>query len=167
MASTITLAGDWLVSIGNRAQTFGTGNLGTYATNGIAITAAQVGLGVIQNLVIDPAGGYVFEYVASTGKVKAYRTATLTPAGTVAVIEGDVTVLGGAAGTAIGITADTNAGALTKAAATTRTIPRATLGFAATTAALTGTPTTAAALAEVGNSVNLSGVTFNFRAIGY
>src|SRR5688572_11065618 len=72
MASTITLTGDWMVSMGNRRQTSGTGNLGTYSTNGIAVTAAQVGLGRIDSLVIDPAGGYIFEYVASTGKVKAY-----------------------------------------------------------------------------------------------
>lgn len=74
MASTLTLSGDWLISLGNRSQTSGTGNLGTYATAGIAVSAAQVGLGTINSLVIDPAGGYVFEYVASTGKVKAYWT---------------------------------------------------------------------------------------------
>lgn len=72
MSSTMTLSGDWMISLGSRRQTLGTGNLGTYATNGIAVSAGQVGLGGIQSLVIDPAGGYVFEYVASTGKVKAY-----------------------------------------------------------------------------------------------
>jgi len=74
MASTISLTGDWLVSMGNRMQTSGTGNLGTYATSGIAVSAAQCGLGVLNSLIIDPAGGYVFEYVASTGKVMAYWT---------------------------------------------------------------------------------------------
>lgn len=72
MASTITLTGDWMTSLGNRRMTNGTGNLGTYATNGIAVTAAQVGLGVIDDLVVMPAGGYVFEYDKTNGKVKAY-----------------------------------------------------------------------------------------------
>lgn len=80
MASTMTLSGDWLISMGSRTQTRGTGNLGTYATNGIAVSAAQVGLGTIDSLVVDPAGGYVFEYVASTGKVKAYWTGAATSA---------------------------------------------------------------------------------------
>lgn len=73
MASTITLAGDWMQSVGNVRQTIGTGNLGNpYASGGIAVSAAQVGLGVILDLDVQPAGGYVFEYVKSTGKVKAY-----------------------------------------------------------------------------------------------
>jgi len=72
MASTITLTGDWLVSVGNRKQTKGTGNLGTYATGGIAVTPAQVGLGIIDSFIVNPAGGYVFTY--SAGKVLAYWT---------------------------------------------------------------------------------------------
>ena len=74
MASTITLSGDWMISLGNKRQTFGTGNLGTYATSGVAVTAAQCGLGVLNDLIIDPAGGYVFSYVKSSGKVLAYWT---------------------------------------------------------------------------------------------
>lgn len=74
MASTITLTGDWLVSVGNRKQTKGTGNLGTYATAGIAVTPAQLGLGQIDSLIINPAGGYVFTYSPSAGKVLAYWT---------------------------------------------------------------------------------------------
>lgn len=41
MAATLTLTGDWMISIGSRRQTSGTGNLGTYATNGVAVTPAQ------------------------------------------------------------------------------------------------------------------------------
>jgi hypothetical protein len=80
MASTISLTGDWMISIGNRRQTVGTGNLGTYATAGIAVSAAQLGLGSITSFLPRPAGGYVFEYVASTGKVKAYWTGAATSA---------------------------------------------------------------------------------------
>src|SRR5437762_189219 len=72
MATTITLAGDWMISLGNRRETSGTGNLGSYTTTGVAVTAAQLGLGTIYSLVIDPSGGYLFSYVASTGKILAY-----------------------------------------------------------------------------------------------
>lgn len=72
MASAVTLAGDWMLNIGNRRQTTGTGNLGTYATNGVAITAAQVGLGVLEQLIVSPAAGYVFEWDKTNGKIKAY-----------------------------------------------------------------------------------------------
>jgi hypothetical protein len=74
MASSITLSGDWLVSLGNRRMTYGTGNLGTYAAGGVAVTAAQVGLGAIDDLQVMPAGGYVFEYDKTNGKVLAYQS---------------------------------------------------------------------------------------------
>jgi len=80
MASTITLTGDWLSNAGNRRNSKGTGNLGTYATGGIAVTAAQFGLGVLESLIINPAGGYVFTYAPSTGKVLAYWTGATTTA---------------------------------------------------------------------------------------
>lgn len=74
MAVTITLTGDWLTTLGSKRLTYGTGNLGTYTADGIAVTANKVGLGVIEDLQIQPAGGYVFEYVKSTGKIKAYQS---------------------------------------------------------------------------------------------
>lgn len=73
MASSFTLAGDWLSANGNKLQTQGTGNLGTYATNGIAVTANQVGLGVIEDLQVMPAAGYVFEFDKTNLKVKAFE----------------------------------------------------------------------------------------------
>jgi len=73
MASTITLSGDWLNTFGAKRATRGSGNLGNpYASGGIAVTPAQVGLGVLEDLNVQPTSGYVFEYVPSTGKVKAY-----------------------------------------------------------------------------------------------
>lgn len=80
MASTISLTGDWMISLGSQRQVSGTGNLGTYATSGVAITPAQVGLGVITSLIIEPAAGYVFTYAPSTGKVLAYWTGAATAA---------------------------------------------------------------------------------------
>lgn len=143
MASTITLSGDWLISAGSRRQTFGTGNLGTYASGGVAVSPTQVGLGVIDSLTIDPAGGYTFFYDASSGKVLAYISA-----GTVA---------------APTITTTTNAGT---------TEPMYTNGGALTqttgATGITGVQApayTGAAGTEVG-AVDLSGTTFTFRAIG-
>jgi hypothetical protein len=72
MASSITLAGDWMLSVGNRRMVVGSGNLGTYTTGGIAITPAQVGLGTIDYFDISQSGGYTFEYIPSSGKMKAY-----------------------------------------------------------------------------------------------
>lgn len=154
MSSTITLSGDWLINIGNRNQTFGTGNLGIYTTNGIAVTATQLGLGSVDDLVIDPAGGYVFSYDKSAGKVRAYLSAGFTPAGT----NSAPTIT---TGTNAGTTAPvyTNGGALTQT-----TGAAGITGVQAPT--FTGTAVAAAAMAEVANGVDLSGVTFRFRATG-
>jgi hypothetical protein len=81
MASTITLAGDWLMSLGNKRCVNGTGNLGTYATSGIAVTAAQCGLGVLDELVIPPVSGYNFMWNKTTGMVLAYRVPAITATG--------------------------------------------------------------------------------------
>lgn len=97
----------------------------------------------------------------TNNKLMAYRVATFTPAGTVV---GNVTVGGGAAGEALGITPDSNAGALTKAAATARTIPIATFLGAAPT--VTGTAQGQVAFAQVSNAVNLSAVTARIQVIG-
>lgn len=51
----------------------GTISLGTYATNGVAITTKNLELTRIDDLDIQPSAGYIFEYVPSTGKIKAYR----------------------------------------------------------------------------------------------
>src|SRR5262245_52322093 len=74
MASTINIPGDFLTSLGNKRQTNGTGNLGNpYASGGIAVSAKQLGLGRVESMIVNPAGGFVFEYVPSTAKVKAYQ----------------------------------------------------------------------------------------------
>ena len=166
MAATITNAPDSPFSVGSVMEAVGTVTLGTYATGGVTISAQNLGLGSFVTAPQFSAAGYVFGWDATNSKVLVYRSAGFTPAGSIAVTDGDVTVLGGAAGTAIGLTADSNAGALTKAAASTRTIPQATFGIAATTAALTGTAVAASALVEVANAVNLAAVVVSFSAIG-
>lgn len=162
MASTITLTGDWLVSLGNRRQTSGTGNLGVYATDGVAITPNQVGLGTIHSLVIDPAGGYIFEYVASTGKVKAYsNAASVTATGTIDGTAAKVTLVGGqGAGVGVQIDVDSSSAVLGKTTATNRDAAAPITGLT-----FTG-DSSAASTAEVVDTTNLAGVTFNFRALG-
>lgn len=60
----------------SRNRQFGTLNLGSsYATGGVAVSPQLLGLSnQINHLSVHPSGGYVFEWVPSTGKVKAYVT---------------------------------------------------------------------------------------------
>lgn len=82
MASSITVNTDGKFASGNKLHRLGTGNLGNpYATGGIAVSANQVGLSVIEHLAVMPAGGYVFEWVKSTGKVKAYEEESVAAGG--------------------------------------------------------------------------------------
>jgi len=97
-----------------------------------------------------------WDYAAN--KLMAFRVATFTPAGSVV---GNVTVVGGGIGEAIGINPDSNAGVLSKAAATNRTIPIATFLGAAPT--LSNTAQGQVALAQVSNAVDLSAVTVKLR----
>jgi len=73
MASTITLTGDWLTSEGNRSRTHGTGNLGTYAASGVAVTPNQLGLGLIDDMQIQSVDGYVFEFDKDNSTIWAYE----------------------------------------------------------------------------------------------
>lgn len=78
-----------------------------------------------------------------------------TPAGTsgTSSVTGNVTVVGGGVGEAIGINPDSNAGVLSKAAATNRTIPIATfLGAAPTAGAQTFTGTEVAVDTLIGSA---------------
>lgn len=159
MASSISLTGDWMVSLGNRRQTSGTGNLGTYATSGVAITAAQVGLGVLQSLVIDPAGGYTFEWVKSTGLIKAYYAS-----GALAAHAHDLLIKGGQAASTTDRLSWYATDILGKEAVTDKTIAGSASGTKGGVVAVTAA--SSAAATEVSNAVSLAGVTFNFRAIG-
>lgn len=106
-------------------------------------------------------GGVVVAWNYATLKLMAFRSGGFTPAGT---IGGNVTVVGGGIGEATGINPDSNAGVLSKAAATNRTIPLATYLGAAPT--FTGTAVAAAALVEVANTTDLSAVTVRCFILG-
>lgn len=56
----------------------------SYPTGGESLTAANLGLRTIDDIVVEPRSGYTFTYNHTDALLLAYRTATLTPAGTVA-----------------------------------------------------------------------------------
>lgn len=59
---------------GDRQIRTGTISLGTYATNGVAVTKANFDLPVVLNhLEVDPSAGYLFEFDKTNSKVKAFR----------------------------------------------------------------------------------------------
>lgn len=73
MALTVGLTGDWMVSNGNRRKTYGTIAFdSSYPTGGEPITAANVGLGVLDDLQVHPTAGFVFEWNKTTGKILVY-----------------------------------------------------------------------------------------------
>jgi hypothetical protein len=169
MASTITLSGDWLHSIGDRLMTAGTGNLGNpYATDGIAVSAAQCGLGVIDSLEVDPVGGYIFSYVKSTGKVKAFAASGTVTGGTVADHTHDMIVIGGGTIAANSTAGLSSADALVKVAVTDKTVVGADSatkgGVKAASVTISNMAATISA-AECG-AIDLSTTTFNWRAYG-
>lgn len=72
MSATITI--DERYVQGSRFVRDGSGNLGTYATNGVAVTPTSFELpSTIRSLQIQSAGGYVFEWDKTNAKIKAYR----------------------------------------------------------------------------------------------
>lgn len=106
-------------------------------------------------------GAYRYYYDIPNGKLMVYRSAGFTPAGTNAAstVTGNAVVVGGGVGEAIGINPDTNAGVLSKAAATNRTIPIATFlggNLTAPAQTFTGAAVAAGALVQVANATDLS-----------
>ena len=127
--------------------------LAVYATNGYTAALGfspikyrlKTILGIVQ-IGCDAAADLTVsvKFDITNNKLLAYRTA----AGT---LTGNVVVKGGGIGEAIGINPDSNAGVLSKAAATDRTIPITTFLGGAQTIAQGG-------FAEVTNGVDLSAV---------
>lgn len=72
MASTVAQVFRMNGQSGERVHGFG-GNVGVYATGGVVITPAQVALSRIDQAVIPPASGYMFQWVQSTGKMMVFR----------------------------------------------------------------------------------------------
>lgn len=149
MALTISLPGDWLESIGSKRAVNGTITFdASYTTGGLSLLPAQIGLGVIDRIEFNQVGGFIIAYDYAAKKAKVFVDGSNLPT---------VKVTGAqAAGPALQITPDNNAGVLGKTTATDRTIPGATFG-------LTAVP---AASSEAAATTNLSTLTVEFRAYG-
>lgn len=133
----------------------------SYATGGEALSAQDFGMKTVNLVTAEPASGYTFEYDYTNAKLKAFRSAGFTPAGTNSAPT--VTITGGqGAGVAVQIDTDANAAVLGKTAAATRT---GITGVQAPT--FTGTAVAAASLVEVAATVDLSAVTTRVTAFGY
>lgn len=149
MSLTVGLTGDWLSNIGNRRAVEGTITFdSSYATGGLSLTPANIGLGVLKRIQFNNDSGYVCAYDYTAQKVLVYQAGANLPS---------VKVTGGqVAGEALQITPDTNSGVLGKVAATDRTIPGATFGLVAG----------AASANEVAATTNLSTLVVEFWAEG-
>jgi hypothetical protein len=110
-------------------------------------------------MVVDPAGGYTFEWVASTGKIKAYLGS-----GALAAHTHDFIVIGGQAASTTNDVATYATSILGKQEAANATIAGAD---SATKGGVVAVSAGSAAVGtEVTNLTALSGVTFNWRAVG-
>lgn len=152
MAATITRE-DTKWSLG-QLKVLGTLNLGSYATGGVSVTAGLFGLSRIEDLIIDPAGGYTFEFDKTNSKIKAYRSGSHTH--DLHLNDADV---------ADGATTRVNAGTNLLGAGTGTDILVAGVADASGAGGIVAAA--AGALAQVAASVDLSAVTARFRAFGY
>jgi hypothetical protein len=159
---TVTLAGDWLSSIGSKRASTGTITFDdSYPTGGESLTPAMIGLGVIDSIHFNHGeDGYVFKYVHSTQKIMVFRTLA---AGTISKPTFSVQA-SGAIGTDMGIGLSADAASATVEGAVGISAERVL-----TTTSPVGTPTltgTAGALVEVTAAVDLSAVVVEFMATG-
>src|SRR3990167_3364096 len=87
MALTGTLSGDWFRQVGNINEATATIAFdSSYPTGGETFAPKDVGLRAFETggVDIDAKSGYTFEFDYTNNKILAYRTATLTPVGSVA-----------------------------------------------------------------------------------
>lgn len=140
-----------------RIHTDGSGNLGVYATGGIAVTANDLKLGIINHLRINATGGVVFEFDKTNSKIKAFRSPARTHGHDLSIIGGQ-----GAAGTDT-VTAPAATDLLGKEEAGDALIAKADV---ATKGGVVGETLAEAALAEVANAVDLTATVFRFEASG-
>lgn len=172
MALTVSLTGDWMSCVGNKRAVDGTITFdSSYTTGGLAITAAQIGLGRIDFLEFDQgASGYIVNYDKTTGKVLVYSSAmgaTFT-GNALATHTHDMKYIGGI--TATEPVAIQGGDTLGKNAATDRTIAGANSATKGGVVAVSaGTPDgtiTGGSTSEVSTNTNLSTLVVPFHAVG-
>lgn len=82
MGLTVTLSGDWLGNVGNERTSTGTLAFdSSYPAGGEALSAANIGLGLIDKIEIESKSGYVFSYDYDNGKVMVYEQTDPADAG--------------------------------------------------------------------------------------
>lgn len=161
-----TIAGKKQTILGNKRITIFTVALDTYATNGVSVTPANLGMDGIDIMFIAPStDGIEYEFDYDNNKIKAYRGGGY--AASMVLENTDITVSGGdmningetATGVALQVSTATATGVLGKLTATDREIALATFGLDAPSAAFTTGPTLGTAqnvLVEVTNGVSLA-----------
>jgi len=169
MALTFTLSGDWQGNVGNQRYVQGTLAFdSSYPTGGESLTAANIGLRVIEQIDVQPRSGYVFDYNYTDSLLLVYRTGTVTPAGTLSTPSFAIASSASASATyKLTVSADSTVAVVAGDSLTAaRTLSGTYSPVGVPT--FTGNATTAAALAEVGNTTDLSTLTgVRFRAVGY
>lgn len=173
MGLTVSLTGDWLASIGNKRSVNGTITFDSnYPTGGEALSAAQIGLGVIQFVEFDQGlSGYIVAYNSATGKVQVFDSASGASGTVDASHAHDLLIKGGQASATSNVTAHYATDIFGKEAATDATIAgddSATKGgvIEADLSDLAVT-VTGGSTAEVSNGTNLSTLTVSFYATGF
>lgn len=156
-------------------------DLGSYATGGVVFPKEIAGISRIIGMIpIAGGAGYVFEFVPATAsaeaKIKIYRSAGFTPAGTngTSAVTGTAaaqTFTGSALGTHTHTVPSGTDGAGGTTGATSGGTPAGTNGTSAVTGTaaaqtFTGTAVAAGAMVEVANGVNLAAVDPTFLIIG-
>lgn len=139
MALSVTLL-DMTVVGNKRMHTFKIAFDSSYPTGGEPLTASDLGLSILDFIMVEPAHGMLFEYDHANSKLKAmYPSISHTHT---------ITIKGGESGTVqIGISSDANNAYLSKTTSTDRT-------------GITGIQNAAASAAsEVANGTNLSSLT--------
>jgi hypothetical protein len=168
MALTITLSGDWQGNVGAQRHVRGTIAFdSSYPTGGESLTAANIGLRVVDFIEVTARSGYVFEYDYTNSSLLVYRTATVTPAGTLSTPSFAIASSASASATyKLTVSADSTVAVIAGDSLTAaRTLSGTYSPVGVPT--FTGNATTAAALAEVGNTTDLSALTgVRFWAVG-
>jgi len=114
MALTVTKTGDWQTNMGNRRVSFVTIAFdNSYATGGESLTAADMGLRVVDFISFQPQIGFVFEYDYTNSKVKVYTQGAAHAAAGAATLDDYAVTAGPGVSSGISIAREASAGAVT------------------------------------------------------
>lgn len=114
MALTVTKTGDWQITAGNvRMSRVAIAFDASYPTGGESLTAADLGLRVIDFISIQPQSGFVFEYDYTNNKVLAYSQGAAHATAGSATLDDYAVTAGPGVTSGISISREASAGAAT------------------------------------------------------